>query len=488
MSGEHQIPYMRSFFQIIEDEKKNRNIMEIHITKQTYMENNQMTKHRNLTFDELSVFIFDILHIRHEDILAIDYTTGRYDKREVKLKPGVEATPYLGKKEYMKHNINVTKQSHSITKVLFRNVPLNVPDEEILNLAICYGNIQGTVKHEKLFNHKDRNHSGSNRSIEIVLNKGASFENFYWMEGPLPGDLGRRITVTHPGQPMQCSNCFNYDHIKYTAAMGPVCPANGNGKACSAMETPRARMNNYMVALEKYSGVGYSSLKQKHMASIGSKMNMEEKLLEEGEEAEQEDRTTTLLPPMVERDKRITELEKENECINDLKEEIVKLKATAKNESNRKNSIKKKLDKAKKLVERQVTDDILYNAQSLRIPEERNPKIVILAEHQDIDEFDFDEANEITAKEKGEFLKEISKSLEEHAKKDNTVDKDLVLKELEEVKKKVLRVMKETGKITTMRNRRLSISSKRSSEDILTTRMTKQKLLPSPLASEQSQS
>ena len=302
----------------------------------------------------------------------------------------------------MKHNINVTKQSHSITKVLFRNVPLNVPDEEILNLAICYGNIQGTVKHEKLFNHKDRNHSGSNRSIEIVLNKGASFENFYWMEGPLPGDLGRRITVTHPGQPMQCSNCFNYDHIKYTAAMGPVCPANGNGKACSAMETPRARMNNYMVALEKYSGVGYSSLKQKHMASIGSKMNMEEKLLEEGEEAEQEDRTTTLLPPMVERDKRITELEKENECINDLKEEIVKLKATAKNESNRKNSIKKKLDKAKKLVERQVTDDILYDAQSLRIPEERNPKIVMLAEHQDIDEFDFDEANE-PMRRKGNF-------------------------------------------------------------------------------------
>ena len=155
----------RSFYQIIEDEKKNRNILEIHITKQNYMENNQMTKHRNLTFDELSVFIFDILHIRHEDILAIDYTTGRYDQREVKLKPGVEATPYLGKKDYMKHNINVPKQTHSVTKVIFRNVPLNVPDEEILNLAICYGDVKGEVKHEKLFNNKDRNLSGSNRSL-----------------------------------------------------------------------------------------------------------------------------------------------------------------------------------------------------------------------------------------------------------------------------------------------------------------------------------
>ena len=31
--GNHQIPNMRSFHQIIEDEKKNRNILEIHITK-----------------------------------------------------------------------------------------------------------------------------------------------------------------------------------------------------------------------------------------------------------------------------------------------------------------------------------------------------------------------------------------------------------------------------------------------------------------------
>ena len=136
------IPNMRTFSQILEDEKRNRNILEIHIKKQVNIENNDQSKPRNFTFDELSIFIFDILHIKPEDIVAIDYTTGRYDHREIQLKPGVEATPFLGTKDYMKHDIKVTKQSQSITKVMFRNVPLNVPDEEIMNLALCYGRVE----------------------------------------------------------------------------------------------------------------------------------------------------------------------------------------------------------------------------------------------------------------------------------------------------------------------------------------------------------
>ena len=147
--------------------------------------------------------------------------------------------------------------------------------------------------------------------------------------------------------------------------------------------------------------------------------------------------------------------------------------------------MRKKLEKARKLVERQVTDAILYDVPSLMVPEKRNVKIVMLAEHQEVDDFDFDESNQITVRDKEEFLKEISKSLEEHAEKDTDVDKSHVLDILEEVKGKVLKAMQETGKATTMRNRRLSISSKRSSEDISQVRMMKQKLQPSPLASGQ---
>ena len=133
-----------------------------------------------------------------------------------------------------------------------------------------------------------------------------------------------------------------------------------------------------------------------------------------------------------------------------------------------------------------MTDAILFDVPSLMNPADRNPKIVMLAEHQEVDNFDFDETNQITVKEKNVFLKEISNSLEEHVKLDNTVNKVHVFEVLNEVKTKVLKVMQDTGKATTMRNRRLSISSKRSLEDS-SGRTTKQKLQPSSLASAQTQ-
>ena len=55
--------------------------------------------------------------------------------------------------------------------------------------------------------------------------------------------------------------------------------------------------------------------------------------------------------------------------------------------------MRKKLEKVKKLVERQVTDGILYDVPSLMVPEARNAKIVMLAEHQEVNNFDFDESN-----------------------------------------------------------------------------------------------
>ena len=332
---------------------------------------------------------------------------------------------------------------------------------------------------------KDKNLQGSNRSVEIVLNKEASFENYYWLEGPLPGDQGRRITVTHPGQPMQCSNCFCWDHIKYTAALGPVCPANGNGKACKEMGTPRAKMGSYMKALEKDSGVGYSSMKQKFLAGSGSQLNMDERLLgEDGEEVEQVEETlTTILPPMVEKDRRIQELEKENQKIASLKEELTKVKAMAKTEAGTQSMLKKKVEKAKKMAEMQVAEAIKFDTKSI-ISENADTgrpdgRIIMLAEYQDIDEFDEDE-NELKPKNKNDFMKEVVKDIEEHSKVEGSTDAEHMKEVIEHVKLQVLKVMKETGKMRTMRNRRLSTSSKRSSEEISLPRSQKQKLQPKP--------
>ena len=78
------------------------------------------------------------------------------------------------------------------------------------------------------------------------LKNGLCFKNFYWMEGPMPNDSGRRITVLHAGQAQQCSHCFK------TSSTG--CKGAGNGKVCSQSGTPRAKMSSYLQALKVETG------------------------------------------------------------------------------------------------------------------------------------------------------------------------------------------------------------------------------------------
>ena len=125
----------RTFAEIIADQKLNRSILEISLTKiQKRDSDGNITKRRNLTFDEIGAFIFDTLKIQAADCLRFNYVTGRYDTREVMFKPGVDLGPYIGSYIYLEHEITTKKQLTNVTKVTFRNVPLNIPDEEIVNL------------------------------------------------------------------------------------------------------------------------------------------------------------------------------------------------------------------------------------------------------------------------------------------------------------------------------------------------------------------
>ena len=79
---------MRNFSQIIEEEKANRNILEINLRKITSTDSNGDTyKPKHLNFDDLAELIFDVLNIKPDDCLSYDYNTGRYDTREIKFKP-----------------------------------------------------------------------------------------------------------------------------------------------------------------------------------------------------------------------------------------------------------------------------------------------------------------------------------------------------------------------------------------------------------------
>ena len=146
----------------------------------------------------------------------------------------------------------------NITRVTFKNVPLNVPDEEIIHLCMSYGSpVENKVQYEVLRNSRNKGHTGSTRFVDMELNEDSSFNNYYWMEGPFPGDQGRRVLVLLSGQAQQCSNCLE---------IGPNCPAAGNGKLCKdEFKTPRAKMSVYMNSLKITKN--YTSLKTQYLES-----------------------------------------------------------------------------------------------------------------------------------------------------------------------------------------------------------------------------
>ena len=127
----------RSWKQILEAAEK-ENILEMKFVK---IADDEGIKPKNLTFDDIYAFVFDVLKIKYDQCLAFDYSSGRYDTRYIKLKPEVEPTPFLKSEPtvYLHHRVTVTSQNNKFTRVTFRNVPLNVPDEELLHLAWHYG-------------------------------------------------------------------------------------------------------------------------------------------------------------------------------------------------------------------------------------------------------------------------------------------------------------------------------------------------------------
>ena len=176
----------------------------------------------------------------------------------MKFKPEIVTDSYVTQVPiiFKEHSITVRKHIHNVTRVAFKNVPLNVPDEEIIYLCWSYGvPLDNKVHWEVLTNRKNKGMVGSTRYVDMQLKKGAAFENYYWLEGPLPGDQGRGILVLHNGQPSQCSNCLR------RASTG--CPGGGNGKICELKKTPRAKMLSYMQSLKVK--LGYESLKSKYL-------------------------------------------------------------------------------------------------------------------------------------------------------------------------------------------------------------------------------
>ena len=119
----------RTFEQIIDEEKKTRNIIEIHLTRNS-TEEPQENQPRGLTFDDLGELIFDVIKINPDDCISFDYNTGRFDTKHIQLKPNVQADQFVNTSpiNFKGYEVTLKKQLVNVTRVTLKNVPLNVPN------------------------------------------------------------------------------------------------------------------------------------------------------------------------------------------------------------------------------------------------------------------------------------------------------------------------------------------------------------------------
>ena len=318
--GSHGGPKrMRTFAEILADEKENRNILEIKLTK---VHDDNQVKADNLSLERIGELLFDVIMLKPEECERVALVTSRYDTKEVKLKPGIDPAPYITSEPIMFHNheVVVRRQSSKSVEVTFKNVPLCIPDEEIINLCKCYGEPVNNEVYNKP-SELTRGVLGATRFVEMKLAPGKQFENYYWMEGPLDQDQGGRITVLHNGQTMQCSHCLR---------RADSCPGGGKGKLCKEKKTKRGEISDYMRHLKLHHN--YLSLKMQYreefpQLDIGTLHDGFEHMLESPEESNDND-------GIVKSDEKavIAQLQKELSEANLAREqgvhEIAKLKAS----------------------------------------------------------------------------------------------------------------------------------------------------------------
>ena len=237
--------------------RANDNVLEI-TTQMIDPPQNATLVEKSLTFDDFADFLFDHLKVNPDDCSSYTFSQYSNNSKELKFKPSVDISPYIGSFSFRGHSFTSRRQGNRTVRVTFREVPHYICDEELLNIVQCYGTPTDFVMHyDQSANPKAKGLVNvSTRHMEMTMGD-KKVPNYFWLEGAHPGDKSVRITVTHPGQEPQCYNCL---------CSGSACPGQGKGKACKSSNTPKARMDQYMQRLKVQHG--YVSLKAKHAVSF----------------------------------------------------------------------------------------------------------------------------------------------------------------------------------------------------------------------------
>ena len=194
---------------------------------------------------------------------------------------------------------------------------------------------------------------GSTRFVDMQFNQGMNMMNYYWMEGPLSGDQGKRVLVLHNGHIPQCSHCLR-------RAGNGGCPAGSNGKACNLLKTPRAKMAQYMQSLREK--IGYVSLKTRFLElqakNFPSLQGFDTDIVNNVEEHDIE--CTDILPenPIEVKDRHIANLEKEIEVLKATQDEIDSLKKALAQSKLDLSTTQKKISFTQKATENRILECI----------------------------------------------------------------------------------------------------------------------------------
>ena len=436
---------LRNFAEILNEEQHHRNILEVKLVRtSTLDEHGAEVKAKILTEVDISEFFFDVLQLKVEDCRGIALRTHRYDTKEIKLKKDIDPTPYLidTPRLFKGHEITVRKQMNNLTRVTFKNIPFNIPDEEIIHLCQVYGEpMNNKVFYEKP-SRATRGVSGSTRYVEMKLSPGKQFENYYWMEGPLSGDSGCRITVLHNGQVQQCSHCLR---------RADICPGGGNGKACDSMKTARGKIADYMRYLRE--SHRYISLKMEFMEmqfpALGRNLRKDNGF---GHMVEVEDHGAPQDHPLeangLEKDAELENLKKQQVSdMNVLQQQLVMSEAKLKVERNNARTALLKLDHVEKVASQRLVESM----PGANFDEDSNHLAMLLATVLEKDDFEYDaETDKVEPKSASDFLKRIEENCS--GVPDNAVKLGII-------RNKVLEKMKRTLR----RERRLSATGSSSS-------------------------
>ena len=143
---------MKDYINARDNAKNKRNKIELHF-KKINEDNIEIPNTRSQIVDIKTVgeYIFDKLRINPYDVLELDFNAGK-DRKQVSLKPGVDSEKYAGQfpDTFKGYQVTVTKLPLNKTRVLFKFVPTEVPDEDIINLCNAYVTLESKVEKQTI--------------------------------------------------------------------------------------------------------------------------------------------------------------------------------------------------------------------------------------------------------------------------------------------------------------------------------------------------